>query len=157
MKYRIRKIEESEQDLLKDFLYEAIFIPKGVTPPDRSIVKHPDLQLYVRNFGAYDHDHALLAEVNGTVVGAVWVRMMNDYGHVDDQTPSLSISLYPEYRNRGIGTAMMQEILHYLKEKGYTHTSLSVQKANYAAKWYQQLGFTVVKENSEDYVMIKQL
>ena len=82
---------------------------------------------------------------------------MNDYGHVDDQTPSLSISLYPEYRNRGIGTAMMQEMLRYLKEKGYKRSSLSVQKANYAAKWYQQLGFTVVKENSEDYIMIKQL
>lgn len=157
MNYRIRKIEENEQDLLEDFLYEAIFIPEGVTPPDRSIVEHPDLQLYVRNFGAYDHDHALFAEVNGAVVGAVWVRIINDYGHVDDRTPSLSISLYPEYRNRGIGTAMMQEMLRHLKEKGYTHTSLSVQKANYAAKWYQQLGFTVVKENSEDYVMIKQL
>ena len=157
MNCKIRKIKENEQALLDDFLYEAIFIPEGVTPPDRSIVEHPDLQLYVRNFGAYDDDHALLAEVDGTVVGVVWVRIMNDYGHVDDQTPSLSISLYPEYRNRGIGTAMMQEMLRYLKEKGYKRSSLSVQKANYAAKWYQQLGFTVVKENSEDYIMIKQL
>ncbi len=157
MNYRIRKIKENEQSLLEDFLYEAIFIPEGVMQPDRSIIEHPDLKIYVRNFGAYDHDHALLAEVNGTVVGAVWVRIINDYGHVDDQTPSLSISLYTEYRNQGIGTAMMQEMLRYLKEKGYTHTSLSVQKANYAARWYQQMGFTVVKENSEDYVMIKQL
>ena len=68
MNCKIRKIKENEQALLDDFLYEAIFIPEGVTPPDRSIIEHPDLQLYVRNFGAYDDDHALLAEVDGTVV-----------------------------------------------------------------------------------------
>ncbi|MDO4694630.1 MAG: GNAT family N-acetyltransferase [Eikenella sp.] len=157
MNYTIRKIKENERVLLEDFLYEAIFIPEGVTPPDRSVVEQAKLQLYVRDFGTYDHDHALLAEVNGMAVGAVWTRIINDYGHVDDQTPSLSISLYPAYRNRGIGTAMMQEMLHHLKEKGYRHVSLSVQKTNYAAKWYQQLGFKVIQENSGDYIMIKQL
>jgi len=35
-----------------------------------------------------------------------------------------------------------------------TSTSLSVQKTNDAARRYQQLSFTVVKENSEDYVMV---
>lgn len=30
---------------------------------------------------------------------------MNDYGHIDDQTTSLAISLYPEYRNQGIGNS----------------------------------------------------
>ena len=27
------------------------------------------------------------------IVGAVWIRIMNDYGHIDDQTPSLAISV----------------------------------------------------------------
>ena len=32
---------------------------------------------------------------------------MNDYGHVDDDTPSFAISLYKEYRRNGIGTQLM--------------------------------------------------
>ena len=36
MNCKIRKIKENEQALLDDFLYEAIFIPEGVTPPDKS-------------------------------------------------------------------------------------------------------------------------
>ena len=35
----IRELRADETDLLKDFLYEAIFIPEGVKPPDRSITK----------------------------------------------------------------------------------------------------------------------
>ena len=27
------------------------------------------------------------------VVGAVWVRIMDDYGHIDNDTPSFAISL----------------------------------------------------------------
>lgn len=61
---------------------------------------------------------------------------MNDYGHMDEETPSLAISLYKGYRRFGIGTAMMKEFLSLLKSHGYKQVSLSVQKANYAAKLY---------------------
>ena len=43
-------------------------------------------------------DFALVAEVEQKIVGAVWVRIIHDYGHIDDETPSLAISLYKEYR-----------------------------------------------------------
>lgn len=45
-----------------------------------------------------------MAEVDGKVVGTVWVRIMNDYGHIDNETPSLALSLYKEYR--GFGSAI---------------------------------------------------
>ena len=32
-----------ETDLLKEFLYEAIFIPEGIQPPERSIIELPEL------------------------------------------------------------------------------------------------------------------
>lgn len=38
----IRKLATGEINLLKEFLYEAIFIPEGVKPPDRDIVERPD-------------------------------------------------------------------------------------------------------------------
>lgn len=81
-------------------------------------------------------DCCLVAEVKGKVVGAVWVRIMNDYGHIDDETPSLAISLYDKYRRLVIGTALMDAMLLFLKDKGYKKISLSVQKANYAVNMY---------------------
>jgi hypothetical protein len=98
VKYTIRKIQRQEYPLLNDFLYEAIFVPDGIEPPPKTIIASPELQVYVDHFGESKDDMGLVAEIEGKVVGAVWVRIMNDYGHVDDETPSLAISLYKEYR-----------------------------------------------------------
>ena len=129
MNYIIREIKEEEYPILSDFLYEAIFIPESMEKPPKAIIEQSELQVYIADFGKED-DWCLVAEVKGKIVGAVWGRIMNDYGHIDDETPSLAISLYGEYRHLGIGTALMKAILHLLKEKGYKQTSLSVQKEN---------------------------
>ncbi len=152
-----RKIRKQEYPLLDNFLYEAIFIPEGIEPPPKTIITSPELQVYVEHFGESKDDLGFVAEVDGKVVGAVWVRIMNDYGHIDDKTPSLAISLYKEYRGFGIGTAMMKEILSLLKSHGYNQVSLSVQKANYAAKMYLKIGFEIVRENEEEYIMVYHL
>ncbi len=154
MDITIRELQKEEYLLLDHFLYEAIFIPEGVEPPPTTIITSPELQVYVEHFGESKDDWGLMAEVDGKVAGAVWVRIMNDYGHIDNETPSLAISLYKEYRGLGIGTAMMKEILNLLKSHGYSQVSLSVQKANYATKMYQTVGFEIVRENEEEYLMI---
>lgn len=154
MNYNIRKIREDEYYLLEDFLYEAIFIPEGVAPPSKSIINQPDLQVYIRDFGTEKDDICFVAEVDNKVVGAVWVRDMEDYGHIADGVPSFAISLYKQYRNFGIGTEMMKAMLNELRIKGYTRTSLAVQKANYAVKMYEKVGFKVIDENDEEYIMV---
>ena len=157
MDYAIRKIKETEYFLLKDFLYEAIFVPDGVEAPPKSIVNDPELQVYISGFGSEPHDIALIAEVDHKAVGAVWVRIMNDYGHIDGETPSFAISLYKEYRGLGIGTEMMKAMLAILKNLGYRQASLAVQKANYAVKMYRKVGFEIVEENNEEYIMVNRL
>ena len=153
----IRKIKETEYPLLKNFLYEAIFVPDGVEPPPKSIVDISDLQVYISGFGSDPHDIAFIAEVDNKAVGAVWVRIMNDYGHIDDETPSFAISLYKEYRGLGIGTKMMKAMLAILKDRGYKQASLAVQKANYAVEMYRKVGFKIVGENNEEYIMMNRL
>jgi len=157
MNYTIRPLKLTEYGLLEDFLYEAIFIPEGVQAPPRDIIDLPELQVYIKDFGKQNGDAAFAAEVNGKVVGAVWVRIMNDYGHIDDDTPSFAISLYKEYRGNGIGTALMREMLSNLKNCGYKTASLAVQKANYAVKMYKKLGFRIIDENTEEYIMLNRL
>lgn len=157
MDHTIREIQKQEYPLLDQFLYEAIFVPEGVEPPPKTIITSPELQVYVEHFGEAKDDWGLVAEVDGMIVGAVWVRIMNDYGHIDRETPSLAISLYKEYRGLGIGTAMMKEMLALLKAHGYKQVSLSVQKANYAAKMYLKVGFEIIRENAEEYIMVYHL
>lgn len=157
MNYKIRKIKENEYNLLEDFLYEAIFIPEGVNSPPKSIIKNPDLQVYIKDFGKYSDDNCLVATVNDKVIGAVWTRIMNDYGHIDNNTPSFAISLYKEYRDFGIGTNMMIKMLNLLKTYGYQKASLSVQKNNYALKMYLNVGFKIIDENDEEYIMVTYL
>ena len=156
-KHVIREMRTEEISLLNDFLYEAIFIPEGVPAPPRSIIENEDLQVYVRDFGKKTDDRCLVAEVGGRIVGAVWTRIMNDYGHIADGIPSLAISLYKDYRNQGIGTELLREMLQLLPRDGYRQVSLSVQKANYAFRMYQKAGFEVVKGTEEEYLMVYKL
>ena len=157
MNYIIREMSESEYAVLDDFLYEAIFIPEGASSPSREIIYQPELQVYVDGFGTKDGDYAFVADLNGKIVGAVWTRIMNDYGHIDNDTPSFAISLYKGYRNKGIGTALMKTMLNRLKKAGYRKASLAVQKENYAVKMYKNVGFTVVDENDTEYIMLCEL
>lgn len=152
--YKIRPMTSVEYPLLDDFLYEAIFIPEGVAAPPRDIINAPELQVYVENFWAREGDICFVAEVEEKVVGAVWVRIMDDYGHVEDGVPSFAISLYKEYRGYGIGTELMKRMLVELRTRGYKKASLAVQKENYAVRMYKKVGFEIIDENDEEYIMM---
>ncbi len=62
------------------------------------------------------------------------MRIMNDYGHIDDETNAV-----------------------FIKKIGYKKTSLAVQKANYALKMFLNVGFEIVDENKEEYIMVNYL
>ena len=98
-------------------------------------------------------DRCLCAVTDNRIVGAVWTRIIKGYGSLDDNTPEFAISLYPEYRGKGIGMALMKKMLEYLEQEGYEKASLAVQKDNYALGMYQKAGFTIVDENEEEYIM----
>ena len=51
---------------------------------------------------------------------------------------------------------MMKEMLSLLKVHGYKHVSFSVQKSNYAAEMYRKIGFDIIRENEEEWIMLWQ-
>lgn len=153
----IRPLKSEKIPLLEEFLYQTIFIPQGLEPLPRSILKEPELEMYIKDFGQQPDDWALAAEVDGRLVGAVWVRIMKDYGYFDDQTLSLSISFLPELRGQSLGQQLMTAMLDLLKAKGYPSVSLSVSKDNPALRFYQTLGFVTVEERGNDYLMLCRL
>lgn len=153
----IRPIRPKEYPLLKEFLYDAIYLPEEAAPPPREIVNEPELAVYITDFGQPD-DLCLLAEACGHILGAAWTRILagkvKGYGNVDDHTPEFAISVKKGFRSQGIGTKLMQEMIALLKNKGYEKVSLSVNKDNYAYMMYQKLGFQVLREQDEDYMMV---
>ncbi len=159
-KFTIREIRPEEMALLEDFLYEAIFQRDETNLLPKDVIKQPELNVFTKDFGKPD-DYCLVAEADGKVVGAVWTRILcgkvKGYGNIDERTPEFAIAIYKQYRNRGIGTALMKDMLKLLKEHGYPRASLSVQKDNYAVGMYQKVGFKIVKELEEEYLMIHDL
>ena len=152
MDYTIRPLRSDERHLLEDFLYEAIYVPEGFegTVPRSIIHDDPKCRAAFEGFGDLPDDRALVAEVDGRVVGACWVRTTDEYGHIDDETPSFSISLYAQYRGQGIGGALMRQMLDELREAGYARASLSVQKENPALRLYERLGFRIIGDGEDE-------
>lgn len=162
LKPKIRPIKPSDYSCLPEFLYQSIFIPEGVESPPRSIINDPQIFVYIKDFGTKAGDLGVVAEQNGQVIGAAWTRIIPAYGHINEKTPELAISILPEFRGYGIGTKLMKKLFGILKDKGYEQTSLSVQKDNPATKFYLNLGYKVTKEKldhvgNQDFIMVKEL
>lgn len=153
----IRPIDNNEIPLLTDFLYEAIFQPKDAPKAPRTVLQEPMIWAYVDRFGTRPGDFCHVAVIDGLIIGAAWSRLGCSYGKVDESTPELAISLYPEYRNKGIGSSLLASLLETLRENGYDRVSLSVDKTNYAMRMYRKLGFETIAGREHDYLMIKPL
>ena len=156
----IREIRESELEILDDMLYEAIFIPGGEEKLPRDVLDLPEIYRYIKNFGRA-RDICLVAELEGELVGAIWVRLFSKdepgYGFFDEKTPELTMAVKAENRSQGIGTLLMEKILQRLKVDGYKQISLSVDKQNYAYDFYLKCGFEVVDSTEDSYKMVKRL
>ena len=157
----IREIKVEEETFLKDLLYEAIYQTDITNPIPIEVINDPEIQVYIQNYGKKKDDYCLVADLNGQIIGGVWVRVLADeikgYGNIDDKTPEFAISVYYEYRKQGIGVLLMKKMISYLTHNGYFQTSLSVQKKNYAVKMYKKLGFEIIDEKEEDYLMLLKL
>jgi ribosomal protein S18 acetylase RimI-like enzyme len=156
MKSKIRSIKPADYEVLADFLYHAIFRAPGAEPLPREVISKPEIAIYIDGFGG-KHDLGAVAEQDGHIIGVAWTRIIPAFGHVDDDTPELAISVLPECRNQGIGTKLLKKLFELLAEKGYKQTSLSVQKDNPALHLYQRMGYKTIRENDEDYIMVKDL
>ncbi|GHU99725.1 N-acetyltransferase [Clostridia bacterium] len=157
MKVIYREIRYEEFPVLAEFLYHAVFVPPGTAPLPRDTVYKPEIHIYIDGFGQKEGDICAVAESAGQILGAAWTRIIPAFGHIDDRTPELAVSVLPDCRGRGIGGALLSRLFGLLKEKGYRQTSLSVQKENPAARLYVRAGYGVVRENAEDYIMLKRI
>lgn len=157
----IRAILPEEYPLMEDFMYEAIYHPNPANPYPKEVIYYPQVRVYWDNWGQEKDDHCLLALVDDTPAGAVWIRTfrgeIKGCGYVSEQTPEIAVALFEEYRGRGIGTELMCRMIRLMKDRNFKQVSLSISKGNRAFSLYRRLGFRMIDENKEDYIMLLDL
>jgi len=157
---QVRALTDADAGLLEQFTSLAVWTPQIITLPSAELRADPRLAQYWQGFGR-PGDAGFAALIGRETVGAAWARLMSGsapgYGHVDDQTPELSIAVVPKWRGKGVGTQLIDALLDALTEAGYQSVSLSVQQANPAVGLYKRFGFTVVRVHDAEYIMVRSL
>lgn len=70
-----------------------------------------------------------------------------------DEIQLFNIMIAPEFQNRGIGSAVLKELLAEARGRGVP-VRLQVMKVNPARGLYERLGFSVIEENATHFRMI---
>lgn len=121
-------------------LYAAVFVPPGAPPMPRSIVREPAVARYIDGWGTRTGDRGAVAIIDGTPVGAAWVRQFlasgPGYGFVDEATPELSMAVRSGHRGHGIGTQLVAHL-----QEALPSISLSCDPDNPARRLYVRAGF----------------
>ena len=113
---------------------------------NKSLTDFPALNIYEKFYGLSAKDLGLYALVDNKIAGAVWIRLLKaDDGamaYVDANTPVLNIAVIPEFREKGIATAMLEQ---FLQEAGsvFEQISVSLLQDSHAVKLFEKFGFTV--------------
>jgi len=137
-------LRSSEQYLAKELLYYAT----GLDETDKNLEDFSELEQYERNYGSCNGDTGVYIMADGKVAGGAWVRILaNGFGHIDHDTPELMFAVKPEFRDKGIGLAIMGQLFIEVS-KIFSQVSLSVIQTSRAVSLYERLGFKRI-EGSE--------
>ena len=158
---KFRPLEKDDHSLLPKFLYQAIFVPPGDQKPSTAIINEPEILRYIINWGVMNGDKAIVAEANTKIIGMAWGRIFKfpgtGYGYINDDTPEISISILPEYRNQGVRTKLLKKLFRAYKKDKTSQLSLSVDKRNPALELYKKIGFREFGDKGQAITMIKHL
>ena len=99
-----------------------------------------NLNIYYDFYGLTSKDLGLYALVDNIIVGAIWTR------ELEDKIPSLSLAVLPEYRGKGIATAMMEQFL--VEISAVSEVLIAQTYENEALrKFYTKFDFTQEKDS----------
>lgn len=144
-----------------DFLWEMLVAAAAWDRPDSpynsaEVRRIPDYARYVDDWGR-ETDLGLVAEIDGTPVGATWMRFYEldapAFGFVRPDVPELVVGVRESHRGQGLGGLLLASILDEARNAGIATVSLSVEKVNPAVRLYQRLGFEVARDDPAALVM----
>ena len=154
MEFRIRKGIITDIPFMKKMLYEAAYWNPAVEKsPFEEEFSQPEVAVILESWGR-SGDTVLIAEISGNhPIGAAWFRFytkeMHSYGFYNEKTPEIAIAVQEEYRNKGVGTALLKALIAEARWQNIKNLSLSVDKGNYAVHMYEKIGFRNIDDQEE--------
>lgn len=153
----IRPVTRSDLPFLEAMQFEAFFWdPAWSRPRLVDFRTDPEFVKLVSGWGR-DGDRGVLAEVDGVRAGAAWCRLwtpdLHSYGFVDERTPELAMGVASAFRRRGIGRALLRELVGIARAAGFPALSLSVDPRNPALRLYESEGFRRVGESGTSWTL----
>lgn len=98
----------------------------------------------------------LVAKVDGKAVGYIGAWKIFDEGHITN------VAVHPDFRGRGIGKALISELLYLCEKDGILSFTLEVRESNLVAQnLYKSFGFVeegkrkaYYSDNNEDAIIM---
>ncbi len=150
MMFTFCRVERADEPFLWDMLFYAAHLDdEGATSSDLAR-SNPFLAQYAEDWGKTgDMGFIAMDPTSRQRMGAAWVRLLTEDktspSYVDHLTPELSIAVLPQLIGRGIGTALMMQLLAAARRQ-HPAIVLTVRANNPAARLYTRLGFKVIGE-----------
>ena len=147
MEYIFRPLTAADEPILWEMLYEALHTSQEAPP--RDIIKHPEFARYVESWGRAGDAGFVAHDVQSNeLLGAVWIRL---FSNEPDATPSLAFAVKPGQRRKGIGAALLTQLV-----KAHPHHSTISIRApanNSAVRLYGRFGFKIVRQSADSVTM----
>ena len=119
-------------------------VHRAAFAPLRPIYR-PTGEAAARQEERFQKGRRLVAELGGEIVGTVQFIEREDDIHV------LGLAVHPDYRGRGVATALAKWITAHAPELGYRRITLDAVREADTVEWFQRLGFTVAEETVADW------
>ncbi|WP_207920224.1 GNAT family N-acetyltransferase [Saccharopolyspora aridisoli] len=143
----IRPAGPDDVVFLEDMLVEAANTPSHPGRSRAEALAEPAVAHYVEGWPRAT-DLGVVAERSARPIGAAWLRYFDEaapaYGFVSPDVPELAIGVDAASRGGGVGRKLLRSLFHSARARGIDRISLSVERANPAARLYVAEGFTVV-------------
>jgi ribosomal protein S18 acetylase RimI-like enzyme len=141
----VRDASRADVSFLREMLFEAFFWDLAAPRPGLSeFLESAEAVKLIGGWGR-PGDYAVIAEEDGTRVGAAWYRRWSDadhsYGFVAADVPELGIAVQPAFRSRGVGRALLAALIAQAVRAEFRGLSLSVNPGNRARALYESFGF----------------
>jgi ribosomal protein S18 acetylase RimI-like enzyme len=151
MDYAIRPLTSADKPILWEMLYQALHTSEG--GPPRDAVKRPEFARYVDGWGRPDDAGFVAHDTrSGQLLGAVWIRRLSNQ---PDAPPDLALSVKPGLRRRGIGAALLTQLVKAYPEQ--SNISIRAAANNPAVRLYQRFGFKIVKQGERNVTMRREV
>ncbi len=152
--YELRPLTAEDEPILWEMLYQALSAP-GAEAPAREIIQRSEYARFVKGWGRpNDRGYVAHDKNEGTLLGAVWLRMPVETQPVDPP-PELAFAVKEGHRKHGIGASLLTQMVR--ANPRISAVLLNVGAQSPAVRLFERFGFEIASQEPRSVVMRRAL